>query len=375
MSMTRFQASMPYSPTGLSSPPMPALLTARWSAPNLSSARPTAARAASAEATSCFTAAPSPPPPSMRETTRCAALSSMSVTITRAPCSARRNAITSPIPDPAPVTMATLFSNSRMISIPLSSRDQWTAGRCLPLLDSRVGENRGAQLGDAHALLGAGDVDHRVGGDMLARLRLYLGERGGQLARLHLVGLGENEPVADRGLVEHREHVLVGRLDAVAAVDEDQGAAQDLAAAQEIAHQAAPALDHFDRGLGEAVARHVDQPEPGRIADLEEVQFLRAPGRDRRARDRLAAGYRVDERALADVRAARESDLGEVGFGQEVERRRGEQELDAAGEQPARFFAEVRVFHQRPPPLRAKRSEPERRRAPLRIASSRRSSQ
>src|SRR5690606_12967681 len=80
-----------------------------------------------------------------------------------------------------------------------------------------------------------------------------------------------------------------------------------------------------------------------RLADLEEIQLLRAPRCDRSAGDRLAAGDRVDQRTLAHVRAAREGDLGKVRLGQEVQRRRREQELDAPGEQPARLFDEVGI--------------------------------
>src|SRR3546814_7429194 len=58
-------------------------------------------------------------------------------------------------------------------------------------------------------------------------------------------------------------------------------------------------------------------------ANVEEVQFLRAPRRHRGARERLAPGERVQERRLADVRAARERDLGNGSVGQKLQRRRG----------------------------------------------------
>src|SRR3546814_4347252 len=67
-------------------------------------------------------------------------------------------------------------------------------------------------------------------------------------------------------------------------------------------------------------------------ANVEEVQFLRAPRRHRGARERLAPGERVQERRLADVRAARERDLGNGSVGQKLQRRRGFEESDRAGE-------------------------------------------
>ena len=65
----------------------------------------------------------------------------------------------------------------------------------------------------------------------------------GQLGRLDLVGLGQDQVIADRGLVEHLHHLAVDVLEAVAGVDQHQRALQHLPAAQIIVDQVAPALD------------------------------------------------------------------------------------------------------------------------------------
>ena len=154
------------------------------------------------------------------------------------------------------------------------------------------------------------------------------------------VGFGQHQPVAHGGFVEHFHHVGIDLFHAMARIDQHQRAFQGHAPAQEVANQAFPLLDHFGRRLGEAIAGHVDQPQPDRQADVEEVQFLRAARRDRSARDRLAAGQRVEQRRFADVGAAGEGHFGKVGIGQEFQRGGGFQELDPAGEQPPGFLGQ-----------------------------------
>ncbi len=82
-----------------------------------------------------------------------------------------------------------------------------------------------------------------------------------QLTRFDLVGLGQDDPVAHRGVVEHVEDLAVDVLDAVPRVDQHQRALERLAPAQEIVDQVAPAAEQVLGRLGEAVARHVDEAE------------------------------------------------------------------------------------------------------------------
>ena len=169
-------------------------------------------------------------------------------------------------------------------------------------------------------------------GGALAGLGLGALAHFGQLGRHDLVRLGEDDAVAHRGAVEHVEDLAVDFLDPVARVDQHEPALQRLAAAQIVVHQIAPLADHVLGRLGEAIAGHVDQAEAQRLAHVEEVQLLGAAGRVRSARQGVAAGQRVEQRRLAHVRAARERDLGHFLAGQELQRRRGLQERDRAGE-------------------------------------------
>ena len=158
----------------------------------------------------------------------------------------------------------------------------------------------------------------------------------GEFAGLHLVGLGQHDTVTHRCLVEHFHHLAVDILGAVAPVDQHQRARQYGPAAQIGLHETLPLLDHFHRRLGKAVAGHVDETEQRGFAHFEEVEFLRAARRDRSTRDRLAPGQRIEQRALAHVRASAEGDLGYGGFGQELELRRRKEEIHPAREQLAR---------------------------------------
>ena len=181
-------------------------------------------------------------------------------------------------------------------------------------------------------------MDLRKGSRAFARCGLGRRDSGSEFAGLDLVRLGQNHAVADSGLVEHLHHVAVHRLDAVARVDEEQRAFQHDAAAQEIAHQAAPLLGDRRRRLGEAVAGHVDEPDLCGFAHFEEIELLGAARGDGRAGDGIAPGQRVEQRGLADIGAAGKRDFGHFGIGQELERRRGLEERDRPCEQAPRAF-------------------------------------
>src|SRR3546814_1309976 len=66
------------------------------------------------------------------------------------------------------------------------------------------------------------------------------------------------------------------------AVDQHQGALEHRAPAQIVVDQKAPFLDDILGRLGETIARHVDEPEDERRADVDIVEFLRPP-RDRKS--------------------------------------------------------------------------------------------
>ena len=58
-------------------------------------------------------------------------------------------------------------------------------------------------------------------------------DRLGEFGRLDLVGLGQDEVIADRRIVEHLHDVAVDVLEAVARVDQHQRALQHLPPAQD----------------------------------------------------------------------------------------------------------------------------------------------
>ena len=151
------------------------------------------------------------------------------------------------------------------------------------------------------------DRDQGIGRGTAGQRRLRLGDAAGEVGRLHLVGLGENELVGDGALVERVHDRRVDLLQAVPGIDEQEDARQVGAAAQVVVDEPGPRLDLGLRHRRIAVAGHVDQREAA--ADVEEVELLRAPGRVGGPRQRLATGERVDEARLADVRAAGKGDL------------------------------------------------------------------
>ena len=133
--------------------------------------------------------------------------------------------------------------------------------------------------------------------------------RACEFGRLHLVGLGQHDLIADGGLVERLQHVEIDVLEAVPRVDQHVDARERGAAQQEFVDQLGPGRDLGLRRRGIAIAGHVDQPQLGLVGALEEDQLLGAARRVRGARQRVAAGQRVDQARLADIGAAGEGDL------------------------------------------------------------------
>src|SRR3546814_3745052 len=93
--------------------------------------------------------------------------------------------------------------------------------------------------------------------------------------------LGYGDPVADGGLIQHFHDVAIHILDAMTGITEEESAFEHLPPAQIIMHQKAPFTDHLLRRLRKAVPRHVDKTEQETIANVEEIQLLRTPRRDR----------------------------------------------------------------------------------------------
>ncbi len=201
-------------------------------------------------------------------------------------------------------------------------------------------------------------MDDGKGRRVLARFRRSLFGNCGELARLDLVSLGEDDAVTYRGLVQHFHHLAVTVLQPVAAVDQHQRTLQRHAPAQISAHQPPPLLNHLYRRLGKAIAGHVDEAELGGITHFEEVQFLCPARCHGSAGNRPAPSQRVDQRALAHVRSPTESHFRKIRTGQEFQFRRGQQEVHPAREQAAGllsqgfFFRCHRRFPLSPFPLR-----------------------
>ncbi len=166
-----------------------------------------------------------------------------------------------------------------------------------------------------------------------ARRCLRLRDDGRQRRRLHLVHLGQHELERHRRLVQHPHRRLVGRLEADPRVDQQHDAAQCRPSAQIGEHRPLPRLLHALRRLGIAVARHVHEGEPA--GEVEEVELLGAPGRGRDPRQRPPSGERIEQRRLADIRAAGERHLGPARRRQLIHRLRRVEEAALAGEQHA----------------------------------------
>ena len=211
------------------------------------------------------------------------------------------------------------------------------------LLRAALGQqlrNRRTQVGHALAGVAGGEEDMRIGRRPFGDLRLRLRDDPLHVALLHLVLLGENQRVGDSGGVERVEHFLVHLHHAAPSVDQDIDAQQFRPAAKVILHQAVP---RGNLGLGHsriAVAGHVDETRALDIvgalaAQREEIELLRAAGRMRHARERLAAGQRIDERGLADIGAAGEGEFGGAAGRQVALLGRRPDEVTGAGEELA----------------------------------------
>src|SRR5215813_7086837 len=105
-----------------SSGKMPALLNSTCSAPNCCSANAIMSATSAARATSARTNAAVPPPAPTCSTVARPAAASKSAATTRAPSAANRSAVARPMPPPAPVISATLFSRRRGIRLLLICR-------------------------------------------------------------------------------------------------------------------------------------------------------------------------------------------------------------------------------------------------------------
>src|SRR6185437_4647021 len=90
------------------------------------------------------------------------------------------------------------------------------------------------------------------------------------------------------------------------------------------------------RGARETVARQVDEADAP--VQQEEVHLAGAPRFGRRARQPRAADQRIDQAGLADVGAAGEGDLRQVGRRQLLDLRAAHQELGGAREGDPRCF-------------------------------------
>ena len=127
----------------------------------------------------------------------------------------------------------------------------------------------------------------------------------------------------------------------MAGIDEDQRPFQHLAPAQIGIDQLAPLRDHLLGRLGEAVAGHVDESEPKRLADVEEVELLGPSRRIRGSGEGAPVGESVEKRGLADVGAPGESHFRYARIGQEPEPRRRFQERDRPRKELARSLVQI----------------------------------
>ncbi len=176
-----------------------------------------------------------------------------------------------------------------------------------------------------------------MGGGALGDGIAGLGDGVGQFLVGRLVGLGDDDLVADGRLVELVHHRLVVGVRAVAAIDQHVDAAQVRAAGEILVDQPGPLL-HLRLGrLGETVAGHVDDAE-WRVEALEDVELLRPPRRVGGAGKAGRAGQRVDEARFADIRAAGEGDFHPVGVRQVAEAHRSLDESERPREQQASRF-------------------------------------
>ena len=131
-----------------------------------------------------------------------------------------------------------------------------------------------------------------------------------QLARAQLVDLRQHDDRRHADLGEEVEHLQVVLRRVVAHVEQLHDAAQRRRASQVPLDQRQPLRLSLLRDPRVAVARQVDEHEL--LVHLEEVDLARAARRVAHARERLAAHEPVEQRRLADVRAAGERDLRQL---------------------------------------------------------------
>ncbi len=130
------------------------------------------------------------------------------------------------------------------------------------------------------------------------------------MAAADLVRLGRHHPVADAVLGEPVGELAVLARRRVAQVNHLHDPDQRAAGGEVGAHHRPPGAPHLDRHLGEAVAGEID--EVVAVVDPVEVEALGAPRGVGGAGEAAAIEEGVDQRALADVGATGEGDLGEA---------------------------------------------------------------
>ena len=126
-------------------------------------------------------------------------------------------------------------------------------------------------------------------------------------------------------------------------VDQHIDPRQRGATLQELMDQLGPGRDLGLRRRGVAIAGHVDQPKPCLVRAVEEDQFLGAARRMRGARQRVAAGQRIDQARFADIGAAGERHFHARHRRQRLDRGRGPDELPVAGEELSPLFDQLRI--------------------------------
>src|SRR3546814_16172479 len=116
--------------------------------------------------------------------------------------------------------------------------------------------------------------------------------------------------IGDRRVVEHLHDLEVDLLQAMAAVDQHQRPLQHLPAPKVVVDQVAPFAGDILGRIGEAVTGHVKEQETERLADIDEIQALRATRRVDRPSTVAAVGVLVKERRMENERAYVREGLG-----------------------------------------------------------------
>ncbi len=139
---------------------------------------------------------------------------------------------------------------------------------------------------------------------MRARQRRHLGQLARQGRRLHPVRLGQHELERHRRPVQQFHHRR-GRPPSPRSAHPAAASRAAASGGRAGSRTSAPASPAFTVLAAPriAVARHVHQRQPP--AEIEEIELPRAPRLGRDARQRAPPGQRVQQRRLADIRAAR----------------------------------------------------------------------